>query len=210
MRTILAFDTTTQSCSVGLQHDGQIFERFEYAPRRHSDLLLPMINAVLAEAQISPKAVDAIAITQGPGSFMGTRLVVGVAQGLSYAWDCPITVSSTLQLLAQTGYRLHAVDQALTVWDARMNEVYWGGYKFDEGVGVMQMQQPDQLVHPEMVPTLDAFQLIGNMDIPAYDARIACNPHAVDLLPLAVLKLDRNEVEAALSVVPIYLRRAVV
>lgn len=160
--TILAFDTATAACSVALQHAGRLSVRFELAPRRHTALLLPMIDAVLAEQGITIQEVTRIVYGCGPGSFMGVRLALSVAQGLAYGVGCEVLPVSTLQILAQTVYQQQGVTEALVGWDARMDEVYWGVYALDQA-GVMVAKQPDTLSPPEdIVLPIDGKALVGN------------------------------------------------
>ena len=87
---ILALDTATEACSAALYIDGDIQERFEIAPRVHTKLLLPMIDSLMAEAELRPQQLDAIAFGCGPGSFTGVRIATGVMQGIAYGADLPV------------------------------------------------------------------------------------------------------------------------
>ena len=51
---LLAIDTTEDACSAALLIDTEVTERFELAPRRHSEILLPMMDGLLAEGGIEP------------------------------------------------------------------------------------------------------------------------------------------------------------
>ena len=84
---LLAFETSTEACSVAVWVDGQVHERFEIAPRRHTELALPWAEALLAEAGIKRSQLDAIAVGRGPGAFTGVRLAIGIAQGIALALD---------------------------------------------------------------------------------------------------------------------------
>jgi len=64
---ILALDTATEACSVALDIDGRILDRYEEIERGHAERLLPLIDAVLAEGGIALGALDAIAFGRGPG-----------------------------------------------------------------------------------------------------------------------------------------------
>ena len=86
---ILALETSTEACSVALWQDGELFEKLSVAANRHSELLLPMVSAVLAEGGIALPHCDVLAYGEGPGSFTGLRIGVGVVQGLAYGADLP-------------------------------------------------------------------------------------------------------------------------
>lgn len=134
MAQIIALDTSTDACSVALKTDSAKFDRFEIAPRQHTHLLLPMVEAVLAEAQISVRDLDLIAFGQGPGSFAGIRIATGAAQGLALAYETPVVGVSTLEAMAW-----RALEEAprseyiLAALDARMDELYWCCYQVTEG-----------------------------------------------------------------------------
>ena len=163
MTIILAIESSTDGCSVALRRGKEIWDRFVIAPRQHTDLLLPMMQEILAEAQLSLSALDAIAFGQGPGSFMGVRLATGVAQGLAFGIDRPVVPVSSLQALAQQGAETFSSKAIVAAWDARMNEIYWGCYVQDEK-NILQpftkesVSAPKSIVLPQGHPWI----LIGN------------------------------------------------
>lgn len=127
---ILAIETATEACSVALLVDDRVLERFELAPRRHAELVLPMADALLAEAGVGKRELDAIAVGRGPGAFTGVRLAIAVAQGLALALDRPIVPVSTLAALALAASP-HGDAAVLALIDARMGEVYAGLFEHD-------------------------------------------------------------------------------
>src|SRR5260370_29020917 len=118
-RSVLALDATTSLCSVAWSDGVRMVERVEEAGQRHSELVVGVVSAVLAEAGCDLAGVDEIAFGAGPGSFTGLRIACGVAQGLSFANGTPLRAVSSLLALAE-GSRREAV---LVAIDARMNEV---------------------------------------------------------------------------------------
>ena len=121
---LLAFETSTEACSVAIYVDGEVRERFAVAPRRHAELSLPWAEAVLAEAGVARSQLDAIAVGRGPGAFTGVRLAIAMAQGIALALDRPVVPVSTLAALAlQAGG-----ERRLAAIDARMGEVYLGAF----------------------------------------------------------------------------------
>lgn len=212
---ILGFDTATNLCSVALLVDGVVIARAEEAPRRHSELLLPMIDALLIAQNLTVSALDAISFGVGPGSFMGVRLATGVAQGLSFAAKLPVIPVSTLQILAQTAYRQHNVTTALAGWDARMQQIYWGCYQLVDGV--MQPVLADQLSDPEAIACAHpGCNAVGNAwqvyrqqlptAIQSLPSHTELYPFAEDLLTIASKKFQDQDWQQATDVEPSYLR----
>ena len=74
MTRILALETAGETCSVALLDDGNVIERFEHAPRRQTELVLPMVEGLLADAGVRLKDLDGIAFGHGPGAFTGVRV----------------------------------------------------------------------------------------------------------------------------------------
>ena len=132
---ILAIETATEACSAALAIDDTLIERFEIAPRRHTQLILSMIEAIMNEADIKVSDLDAIAFGQGPGAFTGVRIAMGVIQGLAFAHDTPVIPVSTLAALAQHVAKDH--DCVAAAIDARMQEIYWGLFKKNDS-GIME------------------------------------------------------------------------
>jgi len=128
---ILSIDTSTEACSAALYIDDEVRERFEIAPSKHSQLILPMANSLLNEAHIVVSDLDAIGFSCGPGSFTGLRIASGVIQGIALGADIPVVRISTLAALAQYAFKEKKERNILTALDARMNEVYWGMFQFD-------------------------------------------------------------------------------
>jgi tRNA threonylcarbamoyladenosine biosynthesis protein TsaB len=131
---LLAIDTTESGCSAALPIDGENHGIFELAPRKHSELILPMIDRILTDASVSQNQLDAVAFCRGPGSFTGVRIAAAVAQGLAVAQNLPIVAVSSLTALAQGCYRRLGKTQVLAGLDARMSEVYWSACELREGV----------------------------------------------------------------------------
>ncbi len=149
---ILALDTATEGCSVALLLDDVIIERGEVAPRGHADLILPMVDEVLTEANVKLSHLDALAFDRGPGSFTGVRIGTSVAQGLAFGSDLMVSPISSLAALAWGVFRESGHTEVLALIDARMDEVYWAAFRCDErGVNILveeQVTPPEQVQVP--------------------------------------------------------------
>lgn len=134
---LLAIDTSTDACSVALGLGEAVLERHQVAPREHTKLVLPMVSELLAEAGIGLVDLDALVLGRGPGAFTGLRIAAGVVQGLAFSADRPVVPISTLAMLAQPWIEKgHAA--VIAALDARMGELYWGGFKADaQGLAVL-------------------------------------------------------------------------
>lgn len=217
---VLAFETSTEACSVALHTKHGVIERFELAPRRHAELALPWAEQLLAEAGLARSQLDAIAVGRGPGAFTGVRLAIGIAQGIALALDLPVLPVSTLRALA-----LRAPDEAekvLACIDARMGEVYAATYARQGGS--WQALSEEDVLAPDayaLADTADDWHAVGTGLAAAEGVlakRLATQlrtidatalPHAADLLALAVPALVRGEAIAADRLEPAYLRNNV-
>jgi tRNA threonylcarbamoyladenosine biosynthesis protein TsaB len=146
---LLAIETATESCSVALTIDGQVRSRESKQERGHAVLLLPWINELMAEASVEISDLDAVAFSQGPGSFTSLRIGIGVTQGLAWGADIPVIPVSSLQSTAQAAVD-RGVSSAIVALDARMNEVYCGTFKLDDS-GLMQPAREEMVCAPVVV-----------------------------------------------------------
>ena len=217
MTTILAVDTSTEACSVALQIGDKTIAKFADEPRSHSRLLMPMVQRVLAEADIRVNQLDAIGVSIGPGSFTGLRIGFAAVQGMAYGADIPVVPVSTLELLSAT-YRRQANPQEgeiIALLDARMSEFNLGRYQLGQN-NQIALLEADQLVSLE-----HAIQLIqankpsavigdaGNLfELAPQFAELftQIHPNAVDLLPIAQKQLADGLAVNIESVDLVYLR----
>jgi tRNA threonylcarbamoyladenosine biosynthesis protein TsaB len=120
---ILMIETSTECCSVALS-DGEriVAERVDETPKQQSAMLAPYIDAVLREAGWQAAGLDAVAVSEGPGSYTGLRVGVSTAKGVCFGAGVPLLGIDTLQILAcqATG----RFDRIIAMLDARRMEVY--------------------------------------------------------------------------------------
>lgn len=214
MTTLLALDTATEACSVALLHDGKVTSHYEVIPRMHAQKLLPMIKQLLADSGVALSAVDAIAFGRGPGAFTGVRIAIGVVQGLAFALERPVLPVSNLAALAQGALRERGVQQVAAAIDARMDEVYWGCYRAEQGE--MRLVGHEAVLAPERVALPSgAGDWYGVGTGWGYAERLAATvggcdaaalPSAQDILQLATFAWARGEAVVAEQAQPVYLR----
>lgn len=150
----LAIETATDTCSVALMLGDQCFELCEELPRRQTERVLPMVEQLLSQAGVTLSQLDAIAFSRGPGAFTGVRVSVSVAQGLAFSADLPMLGISTLACTAQAAANKFGAGHWLVGQDARMGEVYLGGYALAPGERIVLPVIEDMLCAPDAVPLL--------------------------------------------------------
>ena len=219
---LLAIDTSTEACSVALSVDGEIAERYEIAPRRHTELVLPWADALLAEAGLAKTQLDAIAVARGPGAFTGVRLAVAIAQGMALALDLPVIPVSTLAALALRAPVDVSGSRILSAIDARMGEVYLGAFERDEAALIRALGNewmaapaaPNVPVEARWIGVGTGFAAAeGALKQALGETLVQCDaaalPHAADVARLAALAWSRGEAIAPDALEPAYLRNKV-
>jgi tRNA threonylcarbamoyladenosine biosynthesis protein TsaB len=214
---VLALDAATEACSVALEIDGAVIERTRPSGKAQSEIILNMVQEVLAEAGTTLSALDGIAASIGPGAFTGVRISVAVAQGMAFGAGLPTVPVSTLEALALQA--LHRSAQpAMACLDARMGEVYWGCLAADELQGVVFAAAP-RVESPQRVhlPGGQAYTGIGRgfaaypqlaalpgLDLPPGNALAL--PRAREFAHLGCLRLRQGGGVDAAQLQPLYLR----
>ena len=229
---ILALETSTHACSAalleGTADNYSCIERFELAPRKHTQLILPMIDSVLGEAGYGIHDMDVLAYGRGPGAFTGVRVATGVVQAVSYGADLPVAQISSLAAMAQAVQRQSDSVQSscshiLVANDARMGEMYFAAYELKKGF--MSLHTSEQVIKPEALR-----QLLQNNSFDEHWAAIGSGwqeyqdgltdyidkyqqlnkdfqfPHAQDVAYLAFKEYHSEHLVSAEKVRPVYLR----
>jgi tRNA threonylcarbamoyladenosine biosynthesis protein TsaB len=109
MGMLLVIDTATAACSVALIEGDEVrHSTRELVGRGHAERLVPMVEALLAQA--GGVVPDAILVDCGPGSFTGVRVGLAAAIGMGLGWGVPVTGCSSMALVAAARF---AADPAL-------------------------------------------------------------------------------------------------
>ena len=174
-----------------------------------SSELIPAIQALLAQAQLGLRELDAIAFGRGPGSFTGLRTACSVAQGLAFGAGLPVLGIDTLMAVAEQAREQQGCTQVLAVLDARMDQVYAGAYELAGGAWIRRGEF--SLDQPEALSLRSGWTLAGN----AFDRygerlppgpRVAALPDAAALLRLAPGLLADGRGLPADQALPLYIR----
>jgi len=124
MGLLLCLETATKSCSVSLSLDGTEIRTITEVARQysHSEKLNGFIESIFEGTDYKLTDLDAVAISEGPGSYTGLRIGTSSAKGLCYALDIPLIAVNSLAALASS-----KVNQDMFIcplFDARRMEVY--------------------------------------------------------------------------------------
>jgi len=134
MALILHFETSGPICSVAVARDGKQLSLVEHPDHNvHAQQITLIMDEALALAKVELSDIQAIAISEGPGSYTGLRVSASAAKGICYAMDIPLIAISTLQSLADAAFVLDGEEDALYIpmIDARRMEVYTAVYTAD-------------------------------------------------------------------------------
>lgn len=215
---ILALETSTEYLSVAIADRERLIARDCRAGQRHSELILPMIAAVLADAGMERRSLDAVAFGAGPGSFTGLRIACGVAQGLAFGLGVPVIPVSTLAAVAQAA----AVDKVIVALDARIGEIYHAAFQ-RQGRREWLVMVEANLCVPTDAPVIagEGWTGAGN-GFAVYEAALSARygaqlcgllpgalPHARAIAQLAIAHYEQGMLVTAAEAAPIYVRNKV-
>ncbi|URJ23767.1 tRNA (adenosine(37)-N6)-threonylcarbamoyltransferase complex dimerization subunit type 1 TsaB [Blochmannia endosymbiont of Camponotus sp.] len=228
---ILAFDTTTELCSVAIMIDHSIYDHKIVAPRSHSENILPMVNQLLIEVGVTLQSLDCIVFNRGPGSFSGIRIGISVAQGLALGADLPLVEVSALEVLAQGAWRIFSAKQVISTIDARMGELYWACYYRISDDSCWIRSDNESIIRPEIIikkliyssfqklqgnwalvgtgwnnyPMLKSIRVPGVISL----KKSIMSPEAQDMLPLGICSWKNKIFIHPNQAKPVYLRNVV-
>lgn len=197
---ILAIDASGVAASVALLEDDKIVAEYTINYKlTHSQTLMPMINEICTMIDVDLKAIDAIGITSGPGSFTGLRISAGTAKGMAFGLDIPLVDIPTLDAIANNiPYTNHII---CPIMDARRKHVYTALYKWE---GETLKRLTDHLVIPmedviKMVKEQGEKVIFMGDGIPVYKEMIAEELGEMAYLAPPSLRLQRAATVAMMA-----------
>ncbi|MBP3361896.1 MAG: tRNA (adenosine(37)-N6)-threonylcarbamoyltransferase complex dimerization subunit type 1 TsaB [Clostridia bacterium] len=217
---ILGIDTSSAVASAALIDDEKLIAEYTLNLKKtHSEMLLPMISAMLDACSCSAEDIDAFAVSVGPGSFTGLRIGIATAKGLAHATGKKVVPVGTLPALA---FNLPMCEHLIVpIMDARRSQVYTGTYIWDEE-GFREIEEPRAVSIDECIEDCGNFLdvvFVGD-GVPVYREYITdkLGEHAKfappgNLLQRAssVAALGLRNIDSAVSchnVVPFYIRKS--
>jgi tRNA threonylcarbamoyladenosine biosynthesis protein TsaB len=226
MSTLIAIETSSEIASVALMLETkargiQILQRQTGGVMNHSQAILPMVQSLLNEAGITLSDCDAIAFGSGPGSFTGVRTACGVVQGLAFGADLPVIPVVTLLALAEAQRIATGAKNVLAALDARMCEVYWAHYIYDEQAAKWTTAIAPTLSAPGAVTPANLCELIlagngfeayrdqFNLPLPLMSTAANALPQAQAIARIAQIEFAAGRVHPASEAQPLYLRNKI-
>lgn len=214
---ILAIDTATRMLSVALVSEAQILGEHTWTTaNQHSVELSPAIDRLFKQTDMSPQDLTAIAVAQGPGSFTGVRIGMGVAKGMALALRIPLIPVPTLDVIAAATPVFKG--DLIVIIQAGRGRIITQRYQWQKrdwrSVGDLDLTNWDALVE-----TIDKTTMInGELDIQGQMV-IDSSTRPIQLAPigfrarragflgqLAFDLLDQDELEDASIIAPLYIK----
>ncbi len=216
MPLILAIETATPCGSVALIKDHQLVgSQFYKLEKSHSSLLHVMTKQLMENAQMDFSDIDAVAISEGPGSYTGLRIGVSAAKGLCYSLDVPLISVNSLEGMAYQVRRYHPEGYYFCpMMDARRMEVYTS--LFDERFNLVKETEPVILDEGYLKTELTENRILFFGDGALKFKTVVSDNHAVfldEVFPsaeeiglLGAKKFDESKFENVVSFEPFYLK----
>lgn len=158
----LALDTATTSLSVAVGERGKLFgEATTQLSRNHSVKLMPLVENLLIDLDISPSELKGFVIGRGPGSYTGVRIAVTAVKAMAFGLEVPLVGVSSLDGLARHG----ALSDALVVpmFDARRRQAYTSLYENQNG-NFVKLQEDRLLVLDDILRAIQSRMVVRRLD----------------------------------------------
>ena len=215
---LLLLETATPVCSVALARDGEIIaQRQSNEPNAHSSKLSVFVQEMFDQCGLTPKQLDAVCVSSGPGSYTGLRIGVSSAKGFCYALGVPLLSVPTLQGMAAQYYAQHPDFRGMVcpMIDARRMECYTAVYA--SPTDELKTVSADIIVHNIYDEYLDkgevvfvgdgaskTREILGVHPNARYDDSFAIS--ATGMLTVALKKLEEGKTEDVAYFEPFYLK----
>lgn len=127
---ILAIDTSNPVLGIALTNENNVIgELITNIPKDHSSRLMPAIEKLMNDVEMTAEDIDKVVVARGPGSYTGVRIGLTTAKTLAWVLNIPISSVSSIETLAYQGRLSSAV--ICPFFDARRGTVYTGLYKWN-------------------------------------------------------------------------------
>ncbi len=219
---ILAADTSTNVAAAAVTEDNVLLGEYILNHKKtHSQKIMPMIDALLTDLELTVNDIDLFAVSNGPGSFTGLRIGVAAMKGLAHSVNKPIAGVSPLAAMA---YNLPYAEHIIVpVMDARQNRIYTASYIWDED-GFKELTEPEATTIEECIADCGEYldtifvgdgavihkdyirEKLGGRAI--FAPSNALEPRASSVAALAYEMAKKDETSDYLSLKPVYLKKS--
>lgn len=139
---ILCCDTSNSTCCAGIYEDGrELGYELSLEKKTHSETFMPLVMRVFDECKLTPKDMDVLAVTTGPGSFTGIRIGLSAVKGMALAAGLDVIPVSSLKALALSVENVASAPEDTIIvpcFDARNDRVFAAAY--DDATGQMLVE----------------------------------------------------------------------
>jgi tRNA threonylcarbamoyladenosine biosynthesis protein TsaB len=205
---ILALDTASPVCAACLTRNGKVLaQESQIIGTGHAERLMPMVHAIMEQADILYSDIGLVAVSVGPGSFTGVRTGLAAAKGFAQALKIPAIGVSTLEAIAFEAHQSTPNSALRVVIDAKRGEVHTQ----DFGANGTPDSGPVLLSLADAKGGLGSRLLAGNGSAlvdPGSQAVMAGASTAAILMFAQIAALRLNTDAAGLTMAPLYLRGA--
>ena len=144
----LILDSTNIDLNVGLCINGLLYFVSYPCRQQQSEKMIPEIDKLLKEHNLSPKDINEVLVTNGPGSYTGVRIALTIAKVYCYALKIPCYVFSSLEVL------MNVNKPSICLINARSNRSYFALYNKDKKLIPDEVRSNDEVLnfikeHPE-------------------------------------------------------------
>jgi len=130
---VLAIDTSNYALGIAvIDKEKVIGEYVTNVKKNHSIRVMPSIETVLKDCDLTPKDLNKIVVAKGPGSYTGVRIGVTIAKTLAWTLNIPLVGVSSLEILAAAVGR-YFPGVVSPLFDARRGQIYTGLYQYTDG-----------------------------------------------------------------------------
>ncbi|MFB4168664.1 tRNA (adenosine(37)-N6)-threonylcarbamoyltransferase complex dimerization subunit type 1 TsaB [Virgibacillus sp. JSM 102003] len=216
---ILAMDTSNQVLGVALLNDNQLVGKVvTNIKRNHSVRLMPAIDQLMRDVNITPDQLDKIVVAKGPGSYTGVRIGLATAKSMAWALDIPVVGVSSLKVLAYQGRFFNSY--VCPFFDARRGLVFTGLYRWNNSELELVDEEKNTLMENwlQELPTKNKEVVFLSPDIELHQETIQkymgeravipnSHDHMADPGHLALIGLNQGP-DVTHTLIPNYLRLA--
>jgi tRNA threonylcarbamoyladenosine biosynthesis protein TsaB len=218
MARILAIETATKVCSVALSDNGSIIaESALHVPQVHVERLVICANEMMGNVHLNYADLDAVAVSNGPGSFTGLRIGLSVAKGIVFALDKKLLAVPTLDAMALRARDFAGGRVVVPLLHARAEEYFYGSFRIDASraikLGDYAIAEAEEIVDKFDMGTLFVGEGVGT--ILSNDAVVrkfgsesmrVLDASAREVAMLAVDRFNRGEFSDLRSLAPLYIK----